>query len=364
MRKWSTDIVARNGSAIPHEILRTLLLEDAFNNTRTITSRCVSGYGDEDTARKILLEQQGHLLMSSEGNQQDTIEVYQWDHGYVSCHFYEDHFDITIDSVEPTWSAALYDHLKEIVSEIPPKGSVMMLAHEGSYYLVELGSIDAPLERGNYTDQTLRQYDLVIEDLQSRTPSGRLTLLDGAPGTGKSYLIRGIISQVNCLFVYVPASIAGTITGPDIIPIFLREKDKDVPIVLIMEDADSTITTRQLDNVSKLSDLLNMSDGLLGDMADVRILATTNAKRQEIDAAVLRTGRLNEHLQLGLLEQAHANEIFQRLLGNPHPSGLTAFMGKNSLAEVYKEARKHGWKPSPSSTKKRTRRCAPSLLDY
>ena len=53
-----------------------------------------------------------------------------------------------------------------------------------------------------------------------------------------------------------------------------------------MEDADATLATRQIDNVGRLSDLLNMSDGILGEMADLRIIATTNAKSTEIDEAV------------------------------------------------------------------------------
>ena len=168
--------------------------------------------------------------------------------------------------------------------------------------------------------------------------------MDGIPGTGKSYYIRGLIAESNALFVFIPASLSGTMTGPEIVPVLLQYRDEPVPIVLIMEDADANLVTRQIDNVSKLSELLNMSDGLFGDLADIRIIATTNAKKPDIDEAVLRPGRLMHHLTFSPLCSDMTKEIYTRLVEKDIED-----LKENTqytLAEVYKMARQEGWRPA------------------
>jgi SpoVK/Ycf46/Vps4 family AAA+-type ATPase len=142
----------------------------------------------------------------------------------------------------------------------------------------------------------------------------------------------------------------------------MREKDKNIPIILLMEDADSSLATRQLDNVSRLSDLLNMSDGILGDMADLRILATTNSRKDDIDKAVIREGRMNEYIQLQPLEETQANQVFLRLVPNQTLQEAGHLFGANTtLAYVYKEARRYGWRPELAPKKRKGYR---DLLDY
>ncbi len=357
MWQWTTQVTSDFHGISPFDIFRTFLMEYAVGENKTVYGDTIRGYTSTAEVRTYIENYPKTVLLYQNADpESDTIEIYCIDerNGLLQAVYSDTHVDISILSIDNALVKQFSAGLRAYLSEAPMRGTVHMLALESSYYLTELGEVHDPLERGNYTTEVLTQYDRVIEDLLTETPSGRLTILDGEAGTGKSYLIRGIISAIRGLFIYIPASVAGKITGPDIVPVLLREKDKDVPIVLLMEDADSSLATRQLDNVSRLSDLLNMSDGILGDMSDLRIIATTNARKADIDKAVLRPGRLNEHIQLEPLKFAHAHAIFERLLGYKHFEHSYSNLDKDTLADVYREARKYGWKP-PTVPKRKKR---------
>lgn len=335
------------------EFHQNLLFLRAYNNGHPIYKSTVSGYANPDEILEKIHELNVSLVVKETGTNGASSYTFSRLEETIQVTAFENHVNITLMSLTEKWIEDAIENFSVVVQENPEKGSVMMLvADGGSMYLTELGSVDCPLERENYSSEIIKQYDSIIADLQTSTPSGRLSVLDGLPGTGKSFFIRGLITEVDALFVYIPASISGVLTGPEIIPVFLRERQKQIPIVLVMEDADATISTRQIDNISRLSDLLNMSDGLLGDMADIRIIATTNAKKNEIDDAALRVGRINEHVQFKQMDYAKAAEIFARLTGltdGPEEAynKLLRWSPNISLAAVYDLARQHGWKPTP-----------------
>ena len=63
--------------------------------------------------------------------------------------------------------------------------------------------------------------------------------------------------------------------------------------VLIIEDAEKVVRNRNGNgNETAVSNLLNLSDGILGDCLKTQIVATFNTERQLIDKALLRKGRL------------------------------------------------------------------------
>lgn len=134
------------------------------------------------------------------------------------------------------------------------------------------------------------------------------------------------------------------------------------PIVLILEDADQCLVPRAADNISSISSLLNLSDGILGSLLDIRIIATTNAKQEKMDQAILRDGRLSKRIEVNALEYDQANHIFQRLTQSKNALPMKdqrseMYPKQNSkytLAEIYKLARSHGWQPSTTTKSKRT----------
>jgi ATP-dependent 26S proteasome regulatory subunit len=194
--------------------------------------------------------------------------------------------------------------------------------------------------------------------LQSEVPSGRITVMRGAPGTGKTYLIRSILLEVtDALFVLVNPDMIVNLTGPELLPLLMSYRGGlKGPIILVLEDADRCLVKRASDNMNSIQSLLNMGDGILGSMLDLRIIATTNAKKLELEEAITRKGRISKDMEVGPLDAATAQGVYNRLLpGKKLPKALEIQPNvkfEMSLGNVYHMARENGW--TPKARKKAT----------
>lgn len=219
-----------------------------------------------------------------------------------------------------------------------PSGSVAMaVVTRGGLQLRELGIVDEPLKEDNYEPDVVAGFHQVVNDLSSKTPPGRLSLLSGPPGTGKSFFMRAVISAAptDVRFVVLPASAVGSISAPSLLTTLIEEgHSKSHPTCLILEDADRGLAIRGPENFDEVTDLLNVGDGLLGELADLRVIATTNATRPEIDPAILRPGRLAHRIEFGPLDTERARLIVKREGGDP--AGVTHPV---VLGEAYAVAR-------------------------
>lgn len=242
------------------------------------------------------------------------------------------------------------------------KGFVFAITRGSSgLALTRIGYAGSPIERGNYTEDVIKDYDFVIDDLKSKDPTGRIVILEGSAGSGKTFYTRAILTDVpNALFVIVPPNMVSSLGGPELIPLLSRTKDdygKSGSIILVLEDADAVLAPRAADNMSSISSILNMSDGILGSLFDIRIVATTNAKVKDFDKAIVRDMRLSKRVSFQPHSYKFANSIYKRLMKN-NDKDMPAFHNseqdkmkpisdKNvyTLAEIYKQARNLGWKP-------------------
>ena len=274
----------------------------------------------------------------------------------ASCRFHNrgTYVDIHISTASEDLCARAREFFKEnVFPDDPASGPVYALAkHNNSYVLQRLGSAGVVLERENYTPHVIEEYDHIVADLNTTTPCGRLIVLSGDPGTGKTYLVRSLLREApKTTFVIVPPSLVGGLGDPQILPSLIEAKDElPGPILIILEDADMCLVPRQADNMTTISALLNLGDGILGSLLDVRILATTNAKKFNMDAAALREGRLCRQIEVEKLKQEQANRVLGRLA--PKASPFTA-TGELTLAQIYKRAREAGWVPPKASEGKR-----------
>lgn len=214
------------------------------------------------------------------------------------------------------------------------KGDVyMIVSGRNGPEITVVGKINSELILDNYASDIKEKYSVLVDMLTAPNPKGRLSILNGVPGSGKSFLIKGLLSDLadKVRFVYVPASIVGNMSGPEFAMVLSRDVDgKQIPNVLILEDADASLLSRGQDNLSKISDLLNMTDGIFGEIMDIRILATTNAKSLSIDKAITRPGRLAVNMEFDALSLEETKEVYKRVHGKEYTgkSGLT-------LAEIY-----------------------------
>lgn len=241
-----------------------------------------------------------------------------------------------------------------------------IMRYASGLQLQQIGYAGTPLEKDNYSEKVIKDYEYIIKDLRSPLPSGRIAILDGAPGCGKSFMVRAILTEVpDALFVLIPPNMVAALGGPELLPLLLQYKQnyhKEGPTVFILEDADHCLVPRGPDNMDSISAILNLGDGIFGSLFDIRIIATTNAKRVEMDSAIIRAGRLSKRIEVEKLSYLEANRIFQRLLPekempkyvdpNEHGMKPKTFDNKYSLAEVYKAARDAGWLPPVSEPEK------------
>lgn len=149
---------------------------------------------------------------------------------------------------------------------------------------------------------------------------------------GKTHYIRYLIDELNeKKVIYVPPDMAKSISKPEMLTFLLSQQNS----LLIIEDAENIIRDRNeisVDASQAVANLLNLSDGLLGDAMHIQILATFNCDLGMVDPALLRKGRLIANYKFGKLEMESAKILSDKLgLGHEHISMPM------TLAEIYNQ---------------------------
>lgn len=172
-----------------------------------------------------------------------------------------------------------------------------------------------------------------IHSLMSRRYG--LTLLTGAPGTGKTTLLRSLAHWLGAshMCYFMPASRFAAVESGEVIKFWAEEnRNSKLKKILILEDAESILLRRNDDNREKVATLLNLTDGMLGDALGLHVVCTLNSNLSDVDPALLRPGRLMAHRDFTLLTPADACRLAERL-GLPRPKATRV-----SLAELLNPA--------------------------
>jgi energy-coupling factor transporter ATP-binding protein EcfA2 len=126
----------------------------------------------------------------------------------------------------------------------------------------------------------------IIED-ESRAD---LMLFYGEPGTGKSTLIKHLISMYpDRQFIFLDANILAGIQPAKFIT-YLTENENSI---LILEDCEKVLQSREIVENGIMSTILNITDGVISDILGIKLICTFNTALSKIDEALLRKGRLS-----------------------------------------------------------------------
>jgi transitional endoplasmic reticulum ATPase len=145
-------------------------------------------------------------------------------------------------------------------------------------------------------------YGPLFDAADTDPPSG--VLLYGPPGTGKTLLARALAGESGVNFVHV--------NGPELLDRYVGESEESVrevfelarqtaPTIVFLDEIDAVAGTRgETHEVTErvVSQLLTELDGVV-DNPNIVVIGATNRK-DAIDDALLRPGRLEEHVEVGL----------------------------------------------------------------
>lgn len=292
------------------------------------------------------IEGAGGQLVTSyfwEGWKTPHVWLFVWDQAFmnISWEQWDENVSIHLEATD----ADLFQRLRDLtepflVHDRRSKISTICSTKAG-LTTREMGVSGSVLVKANYSPAVMKDFHHVIDDLNNRSPCGRISVFDGPPGTGKTYLIRALTEMVQAQFILLPASLVAEISGPGLANVLLdvRRAGKDQPpMVLIVEDADEALLRRDASNVSSVSTLLNIGDGIFGTTLDIRIICTTNAghlkSNDDLDPAIIRPGRLCRRISVGALDGIVAATRYIDLGGHGEPPWKPS--DSVTIAEVYR----------------------------
>ena len=140
----------------------------------------------------------------------------------------------------------------------------------------------------NYNDDFQEINKKIIKDLSIKNNKG-LVLLHGKPGTGKTTYIKHLCEKIDKQIIFVPPMMSLALADPGFVPFLMKHPNS----VIIIEDAENVVKDRSLhSNGDAISNILNITDGILGECLSIQIVATFNTDRTQIDSALTRKGRL------------------------------------------------------------------------
>ncbi|WP_262712475.1 AAA family ATPase [Arachidicoccus ginsenosidivorans] len=118
-----------------------------------------------------------------------------------------------------------------------------------------------------------------------------------------------MVGKIKKKVLFLSPSVAGNLMDPDFIELLVDNPNS----VLIIEDAENIIMDRRFNSSSSVSNLLNISDGLMADFLNVQLICTFNSELAMIDSALIRKGRLIARYEFGKLNVAKAQRLSDHL---------------------------------------------------
>lgn len=289
--------------------LKSVELEVIFKNWMTEDDK------DSEASNDYAFE---YLLKS------DTKHLVLWvalDNNYLNVDFL---YDVSDASAEE-WVLSTNHKLRTHLGENKSPTFKILSKNKGNFRTkeVKLEKFEFDVNK-TYNDDFIEVNDIILNSLNENKAG--LILLHGKPGTGKTSYIKNLINtHAKKTFIFIQNEFVSELLDPEFISFLLKHKDS----VLIIEDAEKVITTREQPNEnSVVSTILQLTDGLFSDYLNVKIICTFNTSIEKIDKALLRKGRMIAYYDFQALSKEKTNLLLESLDAEKTDQELT-------LAEIF-----------------------------
>ncbi len=253
--------------------------------------------------------------------------------------------DSAIMAYAPTPERAqqlLEEFTKTYGSPAPDSGGSFYLMRQEMYGGIKSETVNLPIEALlsdellslYYPDQMPAWHGGFMQKLDTKKHG--LSLFEGESGTGKTSYLRHLICLLkqSHRFYFIPPGNLNMLTEPEFIGFWSEERlaHPDEQFVVILEDAEAVLMSRESDNRAEVSCILNISDGMMADFLSLHVICTVNCGASALDPAVLRPGRLLAHRIFRRIPSAQAQRVAKHL-NRELPSGAS----DHTLAEIFAE---------------------------
>jgi len=206
------------------------------------------------------------------------------------------------------------DHFSDAMRVVEPSAMREVLIKKPNVHWDDVGG----LKKAKAKLRELVELPMLRPDLfkQAGIKPSRGVLLFGPPGTGKTLLAKAVANEANANFI--------SVKGPELISKWVGESEKHVreifkkakqvaPSIIFFDEFDSISKSRGggLNDSSEkvVNQLLTELDGV-EELEKVIVMAATNRK-DLIDDALLRPGRIDAHVELEMPDKKTRIEILK-----------------------------------------------------
>lgn len=269
-----------------------------FDTFYLTVDKCKEIFGNVD----VRIIDQDKIYSTSKAEEDD----YDWDENSNSFKK-KDHPEVLIVQKDEKWILSIDDTTIRVLSSyfdykglvqsvlkwLPQQekqsktASIDLVAFDNHYY-----TINSKIKRTvvnfdtHYNNDIKTMHKDLLEFLNERE-SG-LVVLHGCAGSGKTFYIKHLLSSLDKQFVLVTNAIAAHMAEPEFIAFMMENKDS----IFILEDCEQILMAREENRFGgAISNILNMSDGLMSDIFNIKFICTFNTDIENIDKALLRPGR-------------------------------------------------------------------------
>lgn len=296
-----------------------------------------SYFGPESEAIEIIYNH-GDISTRNWSNTCRKISIYQEDEGIwivFSVYYSKNSIEVLHVDKKRNDASKIKEELFHFLKKKEKKSYIQILCNNGRDLYLHAQEIEDNFSCDinlNYGEKFEGEYEKLLKSLKNNNKG--LFLLSSKPGFGKTTLIKHLVKNLpDYKTMLLPPGMAKEFSNPSFIPFLLKEKID----LIVCEDAEIALLSRDEIRNEAVSSILNMTDGIMGDVLKTKILCTFNVPTSRVDSALLRPGRLKYYWEFEALKIAECDRLLEHL---GHPK-----QGKEmSLAEIYNFGETSGFK--------------------